>query len=338
MERKMKRVLVTGAAGFLGQAVTAELLERGCGVRALVRSEEKAGPLRLLGAEIAVGDIRDAAMGAALDGVDTVIHCAAAIGTTPLGREEFYSVNVEGTRNLVEAAKGSAHVERFVHISTVAVIGEIDPRRPADEESPCRPTDAYGETKLLGERVVRDAASAGFPAVIARPMWIYGAGSTVTTNLFRKIARRKLPMIGAAQNTMQPVEIGDAVRGIVRCAEAGGIEGRIYNIAGAEILTIRVMCETIARLMGTTLPGPSVPMWFATAAATGCEMIFPLLGVAAPITHEKLEFFRVCNSYSIERARQELEWSPKILFEDGARKVAELVKVEMRESEAGVRT
>jgi nucleoside-diphosphate-sugar epimerase len=332
MKREMKLVLVTGASGFLGRAVTTELLSRGCAVRALVRSPQKAEPLSRLGAEIVVGDIRDSVISTAFLGVDTVIHCAAAIGPASLPHEVFHSVNVNGTRNLVEALKTSPHLERFVHISTVAVIGRIDPRNPAHEGSPCRPIDAYGETKLLAEKVVLDAVGTGFPAAIVRPMWIYGTESTVTTNLFRKIARRKLPMIGAARNTMQPVAIEDTVAGIMKCAVTVGIEGRIYNIAGAEILTINSICKTIADLMGTTLPKPRIPMWFAAAAATASEMLFPIVGMPPPLTHQKLEFFHICNSYSIERARGDLDWNPQISFQQGARNVAEKVKMDMQSS------
>jgi nucleoside-diphosphate-sugar epimerase len=334
MQRKIKSALVTGASGFLGQALTAVLLSRGCTVRALVRSLEKAELLKRLGAEIVKGDIRDSDLNRAFLDVETVFHCAAAIGPPSLPHETFQSINVDGTRNLIETLKASPHLERFVHVSTVAVIGKIDPQNPATEDSPCFPIDVYGETKLLAERVVVDAARTGFPAVIARPMWIYGAGSPVTTNLFRKIGRRKLPIIGAAKNTMQPVAIEDAVAGVVKCPETTGIEGRIYNIAGSEILTINSICETIAGLMGTTLPKPRVPMWFALAAATACENLFPVLGIAPPLSHQKLEFFRVCNSYSIERARQELDWNPEISFQLGARKIAEQVKLEMQRLDA----
>jgi nucleoside-diphosphate-sugar epimerase len=322
----MKQVLVTGSTGFLGYAVTIKLLSLGCAVRALVRSSQKAEALNRIGAEAVVSDIRDDAIRIAVGGVDTVIHCAAALGPDSLPREVFHSINAEGTLNLVEALKGSRHLKRFVHVSTVAVVGDTDPQYPATEEAPCQPLDTYAETKLLAERVVLDAAQAGFPAVIARPMWIYGSRSVITTNLFRKIALRKLPMVGSARNTMQPVAIEDAVAGLLKCAVTAGVEGRIYNIAGPEILTIRSTCETIARAMGTTLPRFRVPMWSAVLLATVAESVFPILGIEPPLTRKKLNYFRLNNSYSIDRARRELEWHPKIRFEQGARQVAEAMK------------
>jgi len=323
----MKLVFLSGASGFLGAATATNLLSAGVGVRALVRTPQKAQSLAELGAQIVVGDITDPALHDCLRDVDTVIHCAAAIGPASLSREVFYSANVVGTKNLLEGLKNSRSLRRFLHISTVAVVGATDPERPANEESPCKPIDAYGETKLAAERIVLDAARSGFPAVIVRPMWIYGANSPITTNLFRKIGRRKLPMVGVARNTMQPIAIEDAVEGVVKCAASPGVEGRIFNLAGPEILTVRSMCEIIADSMGTTLPKISLPLSIAIPLATLSELLLPIIGVDPPLTNKKLEFFRVCNSYSIERAKQELGWTPKITFQEGARKVAGQLKL-----------
>jgi nucleoside-diphosphate-sugar epimerase len=137
-------------------------------------------------------------------------------------------------------------------------------------------------------------------------------------------------MIGPARNTMQPVAIDDAIAGVLKCAVTDGIEGRIYNIAGPEILTIRSMCETIAQAMGTTLPRLSVPLAAAIPVARISELLFPVLGMRPPLTRKKLEFFLVNNSYSIERARRELGWNPTITFEQGARQIAAELKQSSR--------
>jgi nucleoside-diphosphate-sugar epimerase len=318
----MRLVLISGASGFLGEALASELLSLGFAVRALVRSPQKAERLSRSGAEIVVRDIRDLAIHGDIAGVDTVIHCAAAVGPPGLPRETFHSINVEGTRNLVEAFKNSRDLQRFVHVSTVAVVGATNPQNPAGEEAHCQPLDAYGETKLQAEQIVLAAVRTGLPAVIARPMWIYGSRSTVTANLFRKIALRKLPIVGPAKNTMQPVAVDDAVAGVLKCASISGIEGRVYNIAGAEILTIRSMCETIAEAVGTTLPRLYIPISAALLLATVSESLLPVLGVTPPLTHKKLDFFRVNNSYSIDRARRDLDWDPQITFREGAHKIA----------------
>jgi len=332
MKREMKAAFVTGASGFLGKALVCRLLSLGVSVRALVRSPEKGELLRQLGAEIAVGDIRDPAIRDFAKKIDTVFHCAATVGPPTLPLYAFYAVNVEGTKNLLEAFRNSDSLQRLVHVSTVAVVGETDPRRPAEEDAPCHPLDTYGETKLLAERVVADFATTGFPSVIARPMWIYGANSVITSNLFRKIALRKLPMDGAARNTMQPVALEDVVSGLLQCASVVGIEGRTYNIAGPEILTIRSMCGMIAEAMGTTLPKIGVPMAVALPLAVVSESMFPLLGMNPQLSREKLEYFRLSNSYSIERAQRELGWTPQTTFREGARHVANELLQQARDS------
>lgn len=133
-------------------------------------------------------------------------------------------------------------------------------------------------------------------------------------------------MVGPATNTMQPIAIEDAVSGLMKCAVVGGAVGRVYNIAGPETLTVRSMCEIIANAMGSTLPKLRVPLWPAVLLARVSESLFPLLGTAPPLTLKKLEFFRINNSYSIERARQELDWIPQITFREGAGKIAEQLK------------
>ncbi len=127
---------------------------------------------------------------------------------------------------------------------------------------------------------------------------------------------------------MQPVAIEEAVTGLLKCAACAGIEGRVYNIAGPEILTIRSMCETIAKAMGTSLPKLRVPLMAAIPLAAVSERAFPVLGMTPPLTRQKLEFFLLNNSYSIERARRELDWIPQITFEQGACAIAEELKLE----------
>jgi len=323
----MKFVLVTGATGFLGSAVARKLISQGVCVRALVRSVQKAQELKAAGAEILSMDIRSQGLHTAAADIDTVIHCAAAIRPSSNEEDLFQSVNVHGTRNLVEAVKDSPSLRRFVHVSTVAVVGNTDPLRPADEQTACCPKDTYGKTKLMAEKIILDAVGGGFPAVIARPMWIYGAASEITINLFRKIALGKLPLIGSANNTMQPVAIDDAVAAILKCVSTAGIEGHIYHIAGSEVLTVRAMCETIASALDTKWPKRSLSLSVAIPLSIMSEVFFPALGINPPLTRKKLAFFRDNNSYSTERARRELDWKPTIPFDQGVREIAQTLRV-----------
>ena len=124
---------------------------------------------------------------------------------------KYRLVNAIGTRNLIEACKQAGTVQRFVHISSVGVLGPGKAKEIACEGTPPKPDpgNAYEVTKLEGEEIVLAAAREGFPAVVARPAWIYGPGDTRTLKLFRMIAKRRFFIVGTAQNRRQhPVPCG----------------------------------------------------------------------------------------------------------------------------------
>ncbi|MBV9306723.1 MAG: NAD-dependent epimerase/dehydratase family protein [Acidobacteriaceae bacterium] len=225
-------------------------------------------------------------------------------------------------RGTFDVCKHSSGIDRFVYVSTVAVLGSAVGRVPASESAECHPIDAYGESKLLSERIVLEATRSGLPAVIARPMWIYGSESVVTGNLFRRIAKRRFPLLGRGDNLMQPVALRDAVSGILKCATVADIEGRVYNIAGPEVLTIRNMCATIAAATNVRYPVLYLPMAAATLLTFSCEWMLPVLGFNPPMTRRSLLFFQVNHTYSIDRARRELNWHPAITFREGATEIA----------------
>ena len=115
-------------------------------------------------------------------GVEVVHHLAAAHLGASVTDAEFERVNVGAVRSLVGTAI-DAGVQRFVHCSSVGVFGRID-NPPADEDSPCHPDIAYERSKLAGEQAVIEAVTTGFPAVIIRPVWVYGPGDARTEKLF----------------------------------------------------------------------------------------------------------------------------------------------------------
>lgn len=168
-------MLVTGAAGFVGNNVVRLLAARGRPVRALVRSAGREREFQGVNCECFRGDITDpGSLSAAMDGVTGVIHAAAIvhIGWTRL--EELQRVNVEGTRRVIEAAR-RARV-RVVYVSTVDALGLGSPHQPADEESPRvgNPLCGYVLTKQAAEQVVRDALPEGLDGVIVNPGFMLG--------------------------------------------------------------------------------------------------------------------------------------------------------------------
>ncbi len=313
-----RTVLVTGATGFIGSHLVRRLLAEGWRVRVLARD-----PARTKGlGEITVvrGDIlRIDSLLPAVDGVGTVYHCAALVGSQPLSLGEYEATNVGGTLNVLDACRQVRGVRRIVHLSALGVTGSFRKGVVLDEESPPIARTRYQVTKLAAEAAV---LASGLPVVVARPAWVYGLGSQSTEKLFRMIAQRRMPLIGDGENDAQPIEISDLVDGLLRCARTEGVEGRIYHFAGPRSISTKQMLGEIAAALGVPPPRIRIPMGLALTAATLLDWVYPRRIGRPPFDRARLDFFRVCHAHSLARARQDLGWKPKTEFADGAQRIA----------------
>ena len=164
----MGKILVTGATGFTGSNICRRLIETGEDVVAFVRPGPQVASLQAMGVECRIVDIKDAdSVNQHFDGIDRVYHIAAAYRTEHVDTMEFFQVNVEATRNLLNAAK-NAGVQRFVHSSTVGVQGEIT-EPPAAEDYRFEPGDHYQESKKEGELLALRYCAEGLPVSVVRP-------------------------------------------------------------------------------------------------------------------------------------------------------------------------
>ncbi len=318
--RIIHRAVVTGATGFVGAHLARTLAAQNIEVTAPVRDPSKAGHLEIAGIRTVRGDITDpGSLPPIIDGADTVFHSAGVLGPAALDPAIYRAVNAEGTANMIEAARQSGSVRRFVHVSSVGVLGPLGPKETACEGTPPKPEDIYEITKLEGEEIALEAARSGFPAVIARPAWVYGPGDTRTLRLFKKIARGRFPLVGNAGNRQHPVYITDLVDGLIRCASISGIEGRVYHLAGPEILRVEKLCRIVAEETGKKLLPFKIPMNLFMIPALAIEKIYGLWGGNPPIDHRKVDFFRIHRAYSIRRAETELGWTPAVAFREGIR-------------------
>lgn len=203
----MRQVLVTGANGFIGAALTRRLLRDGVAVRAMCRSPQKGASLAGLGAEVFAGDVLDqASLDRGAHGCDVVFHLAAVLGSAAY----TYNINVLGTQNVTQAAQ-RAGIERLVHVSTVAVYG-YEVSGPIHESHPLRPSrdDYYQQTKAAGERVVRQfAQQTGIPTTIVRPAFVYGPGSPFWSRQMYELCRVAMPLIGDGTAHAHPIFVED---------------------------------------------------------------------------------------------------------------------------------
>jgi dihydroflavonol-4-reductase len=315
-------VLITGATGFLGHTLCPYLIERGHRLRALVRPSSECDFLRPLGVELVWGDIRDAeSVHVATAGCRAVVHAAGKFrfwGT----REDFFSVNLEGTRNALEAAR-HADLEQFIFISTIAVAGAPRTGAVIDETYLPTPGDDYQSSKLEAEQLtLRYHREYGLPTVVLRPGAFYGPGGRYAFNrLFFEDPLKGLPLqVHGGQRINFPVYIQDVAQGI-ELALRKGQPGQIYNISGAS-LSHQEANDTVDRLLGYRIWRFNAPAWSMLALArvwtwlsryTGQEPYYPF-NLSLYVFYD----WKV----SCEKAERELGFVPTP-FEEGARATLE---------------
>ncbi len=305
-----RRVLVTGAGGFIGSHLAADRRARGDEVVALDLDLGRVRHLEAPGFECVEGDVADPSVRArVVDRIDTVFHLAAAHLSLRAGEVDYRRVNVDAVRGLIEACE-RAGVGRFVHCSTVGVFGRIE-NPPAHEETPCKPEIPYERTKLEGERAVLEAARArDFPAVVVRPTWVYGPGCRRTEKLFRSIGRGRFVMAGAGDMLRHCVYIRDMVDAFHLAAAADGAMGQVVIVADERAVSVGELVSQIASLTDARRPR-SVPVPALWLAGAGAEIASRLLRREPPLSRRSLKFFTGNTSFLIDRARSLLGFRPR---------------------------
>jgi dihydroflavonol-4-reductase len=320
------RILITGAAGFIGCELAQIAARAGHTVKAVSpfnneTERERGERLAAAGIEVIVASLEGRAqLEAALAGQDAVIHLAAAQHEAEAGEAHFRRVNVDGTRDLLGLAV-KARVGRFVHGSTIGVYGSAA-AGVLDESSPLAPDNLYGRTKAEAEVVARGFASK-IPLCIARISETYGPGDMRLLKLFRAIARERYLTIGDGKNQHQLIYVDDLARGLLAAAEAPAAPGTTVILAGSELLTTDQMALTIAGAVGKPRAPRHVPLWPFTLAALGFENTMPHLGMRPLLHRRRLDFFRKSFRFSTAAAERILNFRAQVSFADGARRTAE---------------
>jgi nucleoside-diphosphate-sugar epimerase len=316
------RVALTGATGYTGGRLLAALVGRGDQVAALARARSGAEALEAAGARAVVGDLADAgALRQLVDGADAVLHVAAVYRTAGHPDSYYREVNVAGTKRILEAAR-VAGVTRFVHTSTVGVLGHVA-HPPADESSPIAPGDVYQATKAEAEAMALGfGRETGLPVSVVRPGAIYGPGETRLLKLFRAIARRRYAIVGSGRSFYHPVYIDDLVAGYLLALERPEAVGESFIIAGARYVSQTELAEIIARHTdGRVFPLriPAMPIQWAGAL---CEAVCVPLGVEPPLHRRRVDFWTKSRAFSIEKARHRLGYAPVVDLEEGIARTA----------------
>lgn len=258
MERQIN--LVTGGTGFIGSAVVRHLLERGEAVRVLVRRGSDLRNLAGLPVELAYGDLRDRnAVREAIRGCQRLYHVAASYRLWSLNPEELYEVNVDGTRNILEAA-GEEGVGRIVYTSSVGALG-IPTGGLGTEATPVTLEDMVGHykrSKFLAEALAREMVRKGLPVVIVNPSTPVGPRDvkpTPTGQVIVDFLNGK--MVGYIDTGLNLIDVDDVAEGHILAAERGRV-GERY-ILGHRNLTLKEIFDLLARITGLTPPRLRLP-------------------------------------------------------------------------------
>lgn len=310
-----KKILITGAGGFLGSALTRRLSADGAQVRALVRQPRKAQHLiDLPGVELFVADItHPTLMQQAVADCEIVMHVAAALrGTLPAQME----ANLGGTRNLAIAA-AQAGVSRFVHVSSIAVYG-YRVRGRVDENALCSPGNVvYNITKREAEKALLQIAhSHNLAYSINRPGMIYGSGSSFwTENLARLAKRQPTPFIGSGTGKAHIIHIDDVIDQLILQATHPQAVGEIFNCVSDPSPTWREFLGAYMQLFGHNR-WLGLPPMLVQSVAPVLDALLTLKGEPQDLA-DIIRYGASDTQFSMQKARDRLGWSPRVSLASG---------------------
>jgi dihydroflavonol-4-reductase len=322
------RLLVTGGTGFIGSHLAEEGRRRGAEVAVLGltdRPEERANAelLARKGVEVISGSITDTELcSRAARGATHIFHLAVAMREGGKRDEFFETVNLEGTRRLLEAA-AEGRVERFVYCSTIGIYGHRVPG-VTREDSGLAPGNVYERTKVAAERMVRELAPPrGVPFVILRPADVYGPGDQRLLKLFRGVSQGRFPLFGPGAGRRHMIYVDDVVSAFFLACDRSEALGEALILAGPRPCTLRELIELVRRETGVSRFGVRLPLAPMLAAAAVVEDACRVLHLDPPIYRRRMDFFRSDSEFDTSRARRVLGWSPRVELQDGVRRTLE---------------
>jgi NAD dependent epimerase/dehydratase len=321
-----KRVLVTGAGGFIGSHLVNDLAEQGAQVRAFVRYNSRAdsGYLKQLPPhirkeiEIVAGDLRDShAIYRSVEGMDIVFHLGALI-SIPYSYHhprEVVETNVTGTLNVLMACL-DLETPRMVHTSTSEVYGTAL-RVPIDEDHPLQGQSPYSASKIGADKIAESFSCAyELPVVTVRPFNTYGprqSARAVIPTIITQALNQDVIHLGSLGTRRDFTYVSDTVNGFIKAGLAEGVEGQVFNLGTGTEVTIGELADKVIQMVGRPVQIES-----------DTNRLRP----------EKSEVMRLLSDNNL--AQQKLDWRPEVDLDEGLRRTVAWIQEHLQHYRVGV--
>jgi dihydroflavonol-4-reductase len=313
------KVLITGGNGFIGSHLVERLLNHDCQVICLVRKTSNLKWIRDLPIEFVYGDITDLnSLLPIVHDVDYVFHLSGVLRANK--ESEFYRVNHEGTRNLLEACRqNKPDLKRFIFISTQAAAGPATSGISLTENDPPQPISTYGKSKQHAEQVVMEYQKF-FPVTIVSPSVVYGPRDDDVLEIFKYIKLGIKPLIGRQEKFVSIIHVHDLIRGIQAAAEQPSAKNDLFFLSNKQPCSWRELEDTVARVMNKRAITIHLPMFILDVAAYLSELVAKIFKQVAILNRDKANEMKQ-NFWLINpsKAEQKLGFSAEISLETGLR-------------------
>ncbi|MFQ5865443.1 MAG: NAD-dependent epimerase/dehydratase family protein [bacterium] len=312
------KALITGGRGFIGSFLVQALLKKGHQVRCLLRNKGRdQGWLSGLDFERLNGDITEPkSLFAAVEGVDYVFHLAGL--TKSNIKSEFYKINVDGTRNLLEAVcKINPNLKRFVLVSSLAAAGPSPNGRPLTESDPPNPMSNYGRSKLKAEQITLQF-SPQIPITIVRPPAVYGPRDRDIFQLFKYIKQGWHLSLAGRSRYSSVIYVKDLVQGILSVAEQEHARGEVYFLSDDQPYSWDYFADAIAKIFGVRTRKIMIPLTLALLISCGFDIIAKFTTKPTLFSLEKFRelkaIYWICDN---SKAKKELGFRPGFTLQKG---------------------
>ena len=317
------KALVTGGTGFIGSHLVELLMDHGYTVRCLIRKTSDTKWLKGLNVEFTEGGLFDHnSLRAAVSGVDLIFHSAGV--TKAKKKEEYFSGNADGTKNLLKAVRdANPQLKRFIHISSQTAVGPSQTKTPITEDVIAQPITTYGESKWKAEKECH-AMMEDLPITIVRPPAVFGPRDKDVFEYFNTMNKGLQASVGLHDKFVSLIHVTDLVRGFLLAGESEVATGKTYFIASSKVYNWKEIGEVTRRVLNRKTISLRIPEFGVYALAAVAEFMALFSSSPALINFEKardmVQDFWTCDS---SKAEQDFEFKQQISLEEGIRSTIE---------------